>query len=574
MVYLSQKQEQKAQKRIFSTRKTDYYQDKKSVLPTLINKEQLNTIITDKNSTPDYLAINIYFDTLRSWYNPKIGYTKDGNLYHINKLKTPGIYLNYARLAEIHGCSKETIRQKIVKLEHLGLVHRSFQHMESVTTKSYNRLIAYVWKDTPHFYNPMGIDSDQVPELIAQTNHEYIEKKYGRRFGSLASQNKGISIGGGIQACLDTKELNNVILKDIRSNVQAHESNFLQNSESVKLEENTEPQITEFPKEPAKPVKLKKRLSNERKKPTNAERKAKVYRFNQYKDPQDLGYHYPLTKEDGDKLQSLSGRDFSLNAMNEILLDMSKRLDNRFCSKAQFMAYFGKCLRYEMRDAVKTCNNHFRIKANITPINQKAIEKEKQIEQYLAEVEQNAITYVCPENQLKAKLANVLEPLRSYELLSKVKDFKLVGNTMRIYLSHVVVLRDHDQSVILSQVQSIYSTRELAIKSVEYIVDKSNVSVKPYNKTQPQEVVIKPILPQGIWGDICRQLIEGYGVHVYNNWFSKLTPFIDEKTKTIKLKAPTPFTCQWIDTNYGDVILKMAKSLGLEFEGISVKNKP
>jgi hypothetical protein len=129
-------------------------------------------------------------------------------------------------------------------------------------------------------------------------------------------------------------------------------SNFLQNSKEVKTV-------------PIETVKFKKRLPNERKKPTNAERKAKIYRFNQYKEPQDLKHHYPLTKEDGSKLQSLSGREFSLNAMNEILLDMSKRLDNRFCSKAQFMAYFGKCLRFEMRDSVKTGNDNFRIKANI-----------------------------------------------------------------------------------------------------------------------------------------------------------------------------------------------------------------
>jgi hypothetical protein len=96
-----------------------------------------------------------------------------------------------------------------------------------------------------------------------------------------------------------------------------------------------------------------------------AQAKARIYRFNQYKEPQDLKHHYPLIKEDCTKLQSLSGRDFTLNAMNEILLSMSKRRDNRFCSKAQFMAYFGKCLRFEMRDAVKTSNDNFRIKANI-----------------------------------------------------------------------------------------------------------------------------------------------------------------------------------------------------------------
>ena len=51
--------------------------------------------------------------------------------------------------------------------------------------------------------------------------------------------------------------------------------------------------------------------------------------------------------------------------MNEILLDMSKRRDNKFRSKAQFLAYFSKCLRFEMRDSVKTGNDNFRIKANI-----------------------------------------------------------------------------------------------------------------------------------------------------------------------------------------------------------------
>jgi hypothetical protein len=146
------------------------------------------------------------------------------------------------------------------------------------------------------------------------------------------------------------------------------ESNFLQNSENSQSTTNChllKIQSPEVKTPPIETVKFKKRLSNKRKKSTNAERKARIYRFNQYKEPQNLKHHYPLTKEDSNKLQSLSGRDFSLNAMNEILLSMSKRRDNRFCSKAQFIAYFGKCLRFEMRDAVKTGNDNFRIKANI-----------------------------------------------------------------------------------------------------------------------------------------------------------------------------------------------------------------
>ena len=520
-------------------------------LPTLINKEQLNTIITNKDGSPDYLAINIYFDTLRSWYNQKIGYTKDGNLYHINKLKTPGIFLNYTRLAEIHGCSKETVRQKIVKLEHLGLAHRSFQHKETSTTKSYNGLIAYVWKDTPYFYNLMGIDSKQVPELTAQTNHEYIEKRYGVSFGSQSPQNKGISIGGGIQAWLDTKELNNQISKDIRSNVHAHESNFLQNPQEVS-------------KERVKPAKIKTRPANERKKSTNAKRKARIYHFKQYKDPQDLNHHYPLTKEDASRLQTLSGRDFSLNSMNQILLEMSKRLDNKFCSKAQFLAYFGTCLKYEKRDAVKTGNDNFYIKANVTPINQKKINKEKQIERYLAEVEQKAITNVSPENQLKARIANVLEPLRAYELLSNIKDLAVIGSIVRIYLRAECELSEHEQNVILTQVQSIYSSPDIEIESVEYVVENGYKPTNVKSEVETKATVVMPKLQQGIWGDICRKLIETCGIHVYNNWFSKLTPVIDEDARTVELKAPNSFIGQWIETHYRDRINNIATTLGLK----------
>ena len=48
----------------------------------------------------------------------------------------------------------------------------------------------------------------------------------------------------------------------------------------------------------------------------------KIFKAKELKD------FYPLTRDDCQKLQSSSKREFSLNAMNEILLDMSKRLTN------------------------------------------------------------------------------------------------------------------------------------------------------------------------------------------------------------------------------------------------------
>jgi len=341
------------------------------------------------------------------------------------------------------------------------------------------------------------------------------------------------------------------------------ESNFSKNAKEIKIEENIEPKITIFPKEP---VKLKKRLPNDRKKPTNTEPKARVYHFNQYKEPQDLSYHYPLTKEDCVKLQSLSGRDFSLQTINEILLDMSKRLDNRFCSKAQFIAYFGKCLRFEMRDAIKTGNDNFHIKANITLINQKEIDREKQIEQYLAKIEQQAIAYVCPENQLKARLANVLAPLRSYELLSNIKDFVIVGSVLRIYLRTDCNLSQYEKGFVLSQVHSIYSTSELDIESVEYVVENVCNSVNGRNGLQIKQPLVKPILQEDLWGDICQQLIQIYNIHVYNNWFSKIIPIIDKDAKTMELKAPNSFIQEEIIKRYGDTIKRLLMNLELSLK--------
>ena len=85
-----------------------------SYISLLKTKSQLNDIIISNKGSPDYLAINIYYDTLRSWYNHKTIYKKDGSFVLVNKLKTQGVYLSYKKLAQTHACSEETIRRKLV----------------------------------------------------------------------------------------------------------------------------------------------------------------------------------------------------------------------------------------------------------------------------------------------------------------------------------------------------------------------------------------------------------------------------------------------------------------------------
>lgn len=232
------------------------------------------------------------------------------------------------------------------------------------------------------------------------------------------------------------------------------------------------------------------------------------------------------------------------------------------------MVYFAKCLRFEMRDAVKINNVNFHIKANHMQEKQAEIDQMKQVERYLAEVEQKAITDVCPENQLKARLANTLEPQRGYQLLSNIKDFKVGGNTMRIYLKNPAELGYHEKEVVLSQVKSIYSNSELDIESVEYVVENVRNFTNKHANMQTKKVVDLLSLHQGVWGDVCCQLIKTYGIHIYNNWFSKLTPVIDEDARIVELKAPNLFVKQWVEANYCDVIQKAIENQGQEFKGI------
>ncbi len=509
------------------------------------NQDQLGKLYSFKKEKARYRKSYIDWDKIKRANQTNFCREKARNLSKdakailapvIQKLeKGESVFLNHKYISTITQCERGQNRNIIKQLE-------------TVLDITYHNSITVDGKKHRYSYEFAYYKQEIVPQeenSIAQ----FIEREE--------------SLNTSYQASFDSL-IENKYIEDIRSNVHTHESNFLQNLQGVRTEENITPKIVQFSEEPVKPTKLKRRLPNERKKQTNTKRKARIYHFNQYKEPQNLGYHYPLTKEDGDKLQSLSGREFSLNAMNEILLDMSKRRDNKFCSKAQFMVYFGKCLRFEMRDSVKTGNDNFYIKRNVTPINQREIDKQKQIEQYIAEVEQKAITYVCPENQLKARIANVLEPLRAYALLSNIKDLAVIGGVVKIYLRTDCQLSRYETGLVLSQVKSIYSSGEVNIKSVEYLVENACRQVQGYDEVQTKATPVIPTLQQGIWGDISRKLIEIYGIHIYNNWFSKLTPVIDKQNRTIEIKAPNSFIGQWIEDNYKNGIDNIAIPLGLK----------
>lgn len=258
--------------------------------------------------------------------------------------------------------------------------------------------------------------------------------------------------------------------KSNRSSVQAHESSFLQNSISLVLEESIKQEET------SKIISLKhhKHIGNKRKKPTNAQikaKKAKLYKFNQYKQPKSLGEHYPLNQEDCTKLQITSGRDFTLNAINEILLDMSrkpKESQHKFPSKEAFMAYMSKVYRYEGRDAVKTANLGFKILARATEAEIIQYTSQSERENYLNWLEQQAITHRSDENQYKAKLVGKLKPSQAYDFLSNLRTVCKNGKTFKISMVKKVELTPYSLDMILQEANAVGGYN--GVEKLEFIV--------------------------------------------------------------------------------------------------------
>lgn len=183
---------------------------------------------------------------------------------------------------------------------------------------------------------------------------------------------------------------------------------------------------------------------------------------------------HPLFSEDGDQLKTLSGRAFSLNAMNEILLDMSKRYpDHSFKSKNRFMKYFGDCLRREMRDAVKTANETFKIKSNLTEE-----DKENQrIYKYLEKVEYSL--EVSPELHFQKKLACVLADKKAYNLLTSYKALVIKDHIAKLYLRKMVELTPNELEIVLNQIKASHS--DAYVEKLELIPEKPEIKMQNNN---------------------------------------------------------------------------------------------
>lgn len=454
-------------------------------LRTLTTKAQLNTIIVDRYGRPDYLAINLYWDSLRSWYNPKVPYKKGDNIYYLSKLRTKGIFLYYKKLAEAHGCSTETVRQKMVKLEQLGLIQRSFQHKETVTTKSYNKLIVYVWKDTPHFYNNFGTDYEKV-ELNPYANHEYIEKKYKKKFAENLPQEHAISGGGGIQVSVDTKELNNYSNKleyrsisrtreELNPNLNISNSNNPTCNNNGVQSDTTESVDTKKvggKKESLASIpspRINQKLSEGKIliKPNKIRnQKTVVFPWRKYQKPKTLSdMLLVLTDRICQEIIAKSGRlDFNNNYIKQLIMKLDKVSKHvHFFSLKGFIAYMAARVKEELRDPTKCSSPNYRMEFNLDQELREDCEKNnitdfvtyKDRENYLNNIEDSAIYCRSDNTQYRAKVVGAFPPNLAYSFLTKLKSFRKVGEVFEILMAKKIEISEHYRNVLLNQANAV-----------------------------------------------------------------------------------------------------------------------
>ena len=486
--------------------------------------------IVDKDGRAD-LACIMLFSEIFGWFRRG---EKEQSYYRDNKtlprLKDAELAVSYEYLTEKLNLQRERIRKSFVKLEQLGLLVR---HVRNVLE-----------------------DGTRKNKLFVRINKEFFVSCF-------RDQQLDIRLGEYEAVIIDTNVLKNEDIastrndndhiskknKDIKNrSIRSKKSNFAKNISKKPI--NREKSVSTIADD--------KTNHQKHRKDQHYQPKARTPRIH-CNNTKKLKDFYPLNREDCLILQKNSGREFVLGAMNEILLDMSTRVSDRFFySRKGFIAYMSQAFMHEMRDAEKTSSETFKIRSNI---DSEAMEIAKE-EKYLSEIE--SCPQVSPEWHLKKKLASMLERGKAYNLLTSYKYLEIGKDGIcRLVLSKHVDLTENDQDIILSQVKATHEKLDSkgnyqSLQFLELVMPDRTAarsSTLELGKNSGKEIE----LPKNIWGKVRSRLIDYFGANgnaLDKAWFSKVEANIDKASRTLSLRTQSSFTKDWIAEKYGHLLEK------------------
>ena len=473
-------------------------------------------IIIDKYGNYDIYSASLLAEILR-WTRYLSTAKKTFTSKSTPVLEGNGLITCYEYLCTQTNSSKDKVKRALVKLRNLGMITTDVINIPVKGGNRINKLLLTIDKDV---YAGSFRDPKRDARVTIEIDHDDPDNP-----SNLKAK----------QICSSPIRKNSLTKKD-----RSMKSNFCENSFEEK-------------KEQGQAVNPKAKTNQPTKKPS-------------YNKPRQLADFHPLSKEDGQFLVDKSGRGFSLNAMNEILKDMSKRLtDKIFFSKKGFMKYMTLSFSGEMRDAVKTNSETFKIRSNQSAEDQ----QEKREEEYLTELENSL--QVSPEWHFRKKLAAVLERDRAYKLLTAYKSINLRDGIARINLTKNVELTEIEQELVLSQIKASHCGIEQGeYQQIERL--ELNMPEKRHKARSLGKQTNVPIFPDTIWGKIRSHIAKNLGdtgVDLDKSWFSRLDAEINEESRAITLKAPSSFVKDWIENNYQKHLDLAVKQYGFNLDTIS-----
>jgi hypothetical protein len=494
-----------------------------------------NYKIVDKEGSPDLPCIMILSEIFGWFRNLTESQTYYSAGRALPELVNGQLAISYDYLAGKLNFQKERIRRKLVKLEDLGILARDIRNIALEDGFRINQLYLSIDQEffKTCFRNP-ELDIRVRDSELASTDLTVFEESppFGGEHIRKKNKIRSMNLSNSFENNLESKNL------DAEAEHKHKESHFENLKEQGRVGEEV--------------ISANNNMLQQSKQ-------------------RQLEDFYPLSAEDCSSLQSTSGREFSLNAMNQILKNMSKRITNRFFySKKGFLSYMSHAFRYEKRDAVKINNSDFRIRANLDSSEQTLQIQEK----YLTELEYSL--QVSPEWHFKKKLASVLERNKAYNLLTAYKGLKIEqGKHCKLILTKHMELTANDKDIILNQIKATHQQVESAsmYNTIEDLViampQKS--SAKPKQQQPIKENPSEKRKRLGIWGEVRSALIKSLGDQgeaIDNHWLSKLDANIDKENNKIELKAPSEFVKSYIEERYLPFMSKIAIASGFELKQI------
>ncbi|NRB11230.1 MAG: hypothetical protein HRU35_06450 [Rickettsiaceae bacterium] len=300
----------------------------------------------------------------------------------------------------------------------------------------------------------------------------------------------------------------------------------------------------------------------------------KFTKLEKYKKPKKLADFYPISEEDNEELQRRSGRKFLKLVTNEILKDMSAKIETvEFYSKKGFMAYMALALQYELRSEALVNNINFRILANLN----KDEVASHEINKFLNQLESSSDT--SQKSVFKRKLVGNISDVKIYELFKNYLKLEVSNNVLKIYLSNNVELSKKDKDNILNAarysfvVKNKKETQEEEGSTKDDWIEK--IEIKKIKKSESPSNSMASIqddeLPDNVWGRMKNHLHQnGRLAAIASKWLGeeKVKIAIDDLKKTVTLKAVTGNIRDGIQTECNWLLESTAKIFGYVYLGV------